>query len=98
MCKVSINIVAAVYFREHNSRRIVRAHITVTIEANILLRLGDIARKAAVLSSSFTVHVAKKRFKIEQVFVIFRILVWPPPVNLGGGMDHITCSLAASQF
>ena len=46
MCEVSIYVVVAVYFRKHDSRRIVRAHITVTIEPNVLLRFGNVAREA----------------------------------------------------
>ena len=68
MCKVSINIVVAVNFRENDPCRIIRAHIAVTIEANILLRFRDIARKA------LKIEIITKILQTKALGLIFEVL------------------------
>lgn len=46
MCEVCINVVGAVYFGKDDSCRIVRANVTVAIQAEILLRAGDVTGEA----------------------------------------------------
>ena len=52
MCEVCINVVGAVYFRKDDSCRIVRAYVTVAIQAEIALRAGDITGEALNLRIS----------------------------------------------